>query len=714
MEADLLSKYWFLYSILAIIGIGVGIFSYRRSFPPLGKITRILLAVIRGIVIVILGLFLIEPVIDIQSTRSIEPGLDVLIDDSGSMEIADGGRSRIDIADSLRLAVLADMQVKAQSFLFSDSLQRMEDGGRVLNAGGDATSISGALEDIGSAAGFEETGAVLLITDGRQNLGEDPVSAAMKLNIPVYTLTVGKAVEERNISVDEVSSPAVVYSGDEFTLKAHVRATGIEVPTSTIFLKLDGKTIADRKFQIPGEGRMTEVEMNMTAPDPGEYEYTVSIPALDGEIESADNERSFVVRVLKSKVRILLGTSSLDWEYAFLKQALSRYDDFEIEAVYPAGHGRFSSTVASGGQKGLAGYDVIILVNSSPSGIRLQVGDLKKAVDDGASLIYVAGADCLVDMQRFDDLLPLDLRRPELVGGEFFFDVPPAYRQHAAIQLDDNPELSVRLWNSLPPFDRAVSDASPTGDVLLEAGTRLSGGRSLPVLTVKQYGAGRVAAITGFPLWRSYFGSSRDESLAEAIPTFWGNLVRWMAETERTENFKVITDRKVYRLGEPVRMTARVYDEAGRPRNGALVTVSVSSDKKEMPEREAALTQSGDGTYTGTISSLPPGSYSFISLALSYGDTLGTVTGDFKIEKSSLEMLSRAPDYGLTRRISEATGGVAYTTDDFGNFANDLHLTTYVRESHARIQPFGTTFFLLIVLAGLAIEWGLRKRFKLP
>lgn len=714
MQTEILTKYWYLYSILTLAGLAAGIFSYRRSFPPLGKVPRAILAGIRGIIVVILGLFLIEPVIDIYSAKSLEPVLAVLTDNSRSMEISNIGQRRIDVADSLRLAVFRDMQVESYEFLFSDSLRRVEGDRSGFESGGDATSIAGALESLGSSDGFENIGAALLITDGRQNLGEDPVSVAMKLNIPVYSLTVGEAVEERNISLDEISSPAVVYSGDEFSLKARIRAAGIEALTSTIQLKHNGRAITDRRFDVPREGRMTEVELKVVAPDPGEYEYEVSVPTAEGEIETADNQRSLVIRVLKEKVKILLGTASLNWEYAFIKQALSRYDDFEVTAVYPEGSGRFSSDLTSGGEEGLAEYDVILLVNSHPSGIRLPVANLKKSVNAGASLIYVAGVDWLTDIRQFDDLLPLDPVRPELVKGEFFFEVSPTFRQHAAVQLDDNPDLSVRLWNSLPPFDSAISGIKPTGEVLLEARSQLSEGQSLPVLTIKDYGDGRAAAITGFPLWRSYFGSLRDETVAESIPRFWGNLVRWISETERTENFRVSTDRRVYRLGEPVRMTAWLYDEAGRPRNGALVAVSVRSGEAEIPERDAVLTQSGDGKYTGSISSLTPGQYRFISRALSYGDTLETVSGEFKIEKSSLEMSSRAPDYDLTRRISEATGGVAYREDDFQNFANDLHLTTYVRESHARIEPFGMTVFLLIVLAGLAIEWGLRKRFKLP
>lgn len=714
MEIAVLSSHWFWYSIFTLIGIIAGVVSYRRSFPPLRRFWRISLAILRGAMILLLGLFLIEPVLNLYSSRVVQPMLAVLVDQSGSMAVASEGNSRIDLADSVSRQVISDLESDYKLFSFSDSLLQIEDFPSTSDLRGDATSIVRAFQDLGSGKDFDRFSAILLITDGRQNLGGDPVKAAMNLNVPVYTLTVGKKIEEYNLAVDEVISPAVAYSGDNFRIEAQIGAEGIEAQKSRIYLKIGNKVVTEKPFDIPREGRKTKIEFDITAPEPGDYEYAISTPILGQERESVDNERVFVVRVLKSKIRIFLGSASLDWEYKFINRSLSRLDEFEVDEVFEEGGGKFSSPGIPRSIEDLQKYDMVLLVDSSPRKLRMAVSDLKKYVEDGGSLIYVAGAGCLSDIGSFDGLLPLDLRKPTIMEGEFFFEMAPTQKHHAAILLDDDPETSGRLWNSLPPFGRFISGIRTTGDVLLETRNRQRGDGAIPVLTVDEYGHGRVAAVTGFPLWRSHFGSAKDERLAKAIPGFWRNLARWATAGERAESFRIITDRKVYRLGEPVLLTGYLYDDASRPKNGALVTASIIPEGEETPIKDAVLTQSGNGVYTGEISSLPAGDYVFNALASSYGDTAGTASGEFTIERFSLEMASSAPDYSLTRRISEATGAAAYTRDDFEKFSGDLKLTPHTEETHARIRPFGMPLFLIILLAGLSIEWGLRKRFRLP
>jgi len=227
-------------------------------------------------------------------------------------------------------------------------------------------------------------------------------------------------------------------------------------------------------------------------------------------------------------------------------------------------------------------------------------------------------------------------------------------------------------------------------------------------------GRGRVAAMTAFPWWRSYFGAAREQRTPEAIPEFWRNLLKWASATDQLENFKIITDRKVYRFGEPVRMTGYLYDESNRPRNGAYVSLSLVPQGEETSVKDVVLPPVDNGIYSEVVSSLGPGRYDFTSVATAFGDTLGKTKGNFTIENFSLEMASSSPDYNLTRRIAEATGGHAYTADNFSSFPEQLKLEPYTREKQAVIKPFGMPALLAILLAGLCIEWGLRKRYRLP
>ena len=75
MEIQIASHYILWYIIITLLGVVVGIISYRTSFPPLGKYQRIFLATLRSLMIILLGVFLIEPLINLYSNLTIKPQL---------------------------------------------------------------------------------------------------------------------------------------------------------------------------------------------------------------------------------------------------------------------------------------------------------------------------------------------------------------------------------------------------------------------------------------------------------------------------------------------------------------------------------------------------------------------------------------------------------------------------------------------------------------
>jgi hypothetical protein len=691
MEVLVLSKSWYWFLILTAAGLAVGVYSYRTSYPPLTGVWRIFLAAFRGIATLLLGLLLIEPLINTFSDRTVKSRLAVLIDDTSSMSIKDNGLSRIESADSLASGILRTINQPFDLFTFSSGENQTDVFPGVDELSGDATSISRAINTLASTRNFDEYGAMLLVTDGHHNLGSDPVDQASKLDIPVYTFTVGEEVVESNISISNLEFPATAFSGADFKIEVEITARGLESGKSRVFIREGEKPIDSKIYDIPSEGRAVKVEFEIEAPDPGNAEYRVSTPVFEGETNSADNERIIIIRVLKSKINVFLGASSLDWEFKFIRQALNKSEELNVEAVYPEAAGRFSPPGLPRGMEGLNRYDVIIFVDCSPNDLRISQADLKNYMSGGKSIIYVAGSDFKSNINRFGELLPLEAGNISLAENEFFYEPVHKYHQHAALALNEDPEESDRLWNSLPPLSAMIKGIKATGETLLE-------------------GKG------GFPLWKSYFGSANLNGLSNVIPVFWKNLVRWCSSSEVDEKFKILTDQKVYRLGEPIIFTGYLNDESNSPKNGALITISVSPEGDPLKFRDAALAQVDNGIYRGELESPGAGKYNYRATALSYGDTLGFFSGEFIVESFSLEMASGAPDYKLTKRIAEITGGQAYDIDDVGDFSENLNISPYVETEFSQIRLFGVPYILAFILLLLCVEWGIRKRFrfKLP
>ncbi|UCC80959.1 MAG: hypothetical protein JSW64_06265 [Candidatus Zixiibacteriota bacterium] len=714
MEILILSKYWYWFAVLSVAALAIGIYSYKKSYPPLSKFWRILLAVFRGIALLLLGFLLIEPLLNAYSERTVKSRLAVLIDDTSSMGIITAGISRIDLADSLVSAELSDVDYRYDVFTFSHGKTESDALPSAGDLSGDATSISGALKAVESSKNFHEYGAVLLVTDGGHNLGVDPVDQAANLDIPVFTLTVGEEIAEGNISISDIVFPPVAYSGDKFKIEAEISGRGLGNARSRLVLSEGGKMVGSAMFEVPSEGRNVKADFEIEAPDPGNIEYRISTPVLEKEIKTADNERIIVVRVLKSKINVFIGASSLNWEFKFIKQALNQFDEFNIDAVYPESPGRFSAPGPPRGLSGLNKYDAVIFVNCSPPDLRIAVDDLKSFLSGGRAMLYVAGRDYSSSIRRFGGLLPLEVQNVSVAEGDFFFEPATAYRQHAAISISENPDKSDRYWNSLPPLSRMITGIKPTGEILLEGRSGTGPSRIYPLLVAGRFEKGRVVAVTGFPLWKSHFGSANLDGMSDVIPKFWKNLLRWASSADVEERFKAFTDQKVYRLGEPIKFTAYLNDESNSPRNGALMTVSITREEERLKFKDAVLAQTGNGIYEGEMESPGTGRYVFEVVASSYDDTLGVFSGEFTVESFSLEMASSAPDYKLTQRIAEVTGGAAYNVDSIKDFSENIKLYPYIETELSQVKPFGMPAILAIILILLCVEWGLRKRFRLP
>jgi len=662
--------------------------------------------------VLIIGILLIEPIFDLFSWNKITPKLAILVDNSKSMGLDEGGSSRLSAAETAVSPIIDDTDIHSTVFDFSADFSKSKDLPAQVSSSGDATSIANALTELSRIKDLDDYRSVLLVSDGRQNLGKDPIDPAIKLGIPVNTLTVGEKKANVNIAINDLAAPAAAFASDTFKVEVRISGEGITSKKSKIYIKKGNQIIAEKAFDIPSEGRQASVEFEIPAPAPGRYIYTVGSPVLEGETESVDNKRMFSINILKNRVKILLASDALNWEYKFALQSLRHYDEFDITAVYPIRKGQFAAPGPPRGYDDLANFDAVILIDCGPEDVRITRPNMKRYVDGGGALIYLAGAGCISDLRLFEDLLPIEVVGLRINQGEYLYEPSVTRKQHAAILLDENPDISAKIWQSLPPFNDIIYGIRAKGDVLLETNTDIPNAPVLPVLTVGEYGRGRTAAITGFPLWRSLFGARRGGETA--IPTFWKNLVRWATAKHGTGNFEIVSDRDVYRLGEPIKMTGYLYDDSNNPKSGALIEISVFPKNESTAIKDAVLNQTGAGIYQGEIISLGSGDYDYKAAALSYGDTLGQFDGKFSIEPYSLELASSAPDYNLTRRISEATGGKAYTIDNFSEFSNDLNLTPFEREKHTRIKPFGMPLFLIILVSGLCIEWGVRKRLRLP
>lgn len=646
----------------------------------------------RMIAIILIGLLLLEPLLTVFSERTTGDKLGVAVDISSSMVIEEKDGKRYQIASS----AIRDHMPKAiplNFYGFSDSLVRLERFPDSVSFTGQATDIATALT---GPQDTDELGALLVITDGAGNIGSDPIKSASTVKVPVYSLVVGSSISRRDIFITRVDCPPVGYTNTELPIEIEFGANGYE--SRTVILEIrDGKSIlGSKRVDLPPDGAYSIAEFMISVADDGVKNMKAMISSLEDETIKDNNTRSFTIKFLKDKMNILILSSSLNWEFTFLKKVLGKDPHFAVVAAIADRHGGFK-------QQSWDKADLVMVMDLNSNAFGAQINSLRMAVETGTGFLYLAGIESRgIQLRSWEKFLPVKPgQRMDIEPGEYF--PRPTIQARVKTILD----IEGMRWEQLPPLKYVIAPLELDKDALIMMKVITDTGEHWPVVTAGKYKRGKTVAITGFPWWPRYFRAGVNAIDKKRIEKFWSNLVRWLVIREDLEKFNIITDKPVYKLGEPVSFVATVFDDNYNLISGARVRVMVIDSLKT--ERELLLSGQEPGKYAGNFGSPAPGKYEFKAIALVEGDTIASADGSFLVEALSLEMEHPSANYALMEKIAEITGGKSYTPDNFSEFSQNLRLKTKRGEVFSEYRLTGNLYILLLIILLFTAEWGIRK-----
>jgi hypothetical protein len=171
-----------LYLLTALLAAAFAFAVYRYTLPPVSRVRRTVLWILRGVALVLLVLLLFEPLLTYFRGRARPPVVALLVDRSASMAVSGRAEDRARTLKSLLTnpalsALTRHSQVRA--FVFADSAAEAPfDSLWTVPLNGVGSDVAGAWTRAQKALAAENLAAVVLISDGAYNLGENPVRVA--------------------------------------------------------------------------------------------------------------------------------------------------------------------------------------------------------------------------------------------------------------------------------------------------------------------------------------------------------------------------------------------------------------------------------------------------------------------------------------------------------------------------------------------------------
>lgn len=701
--------------LLILLAIAVSAFFYRHTVPPVSRGKRFLLISLRSLALALLFLFLFEPLLRLITTSEQQPVLAVLVDDSKSMTIKDRAGDRreqvkaIISRDNLeRLAGRGEFR----AFRFGTRTQDVPpDSLDSLSFHQDATDISAALRRVAGERARSNIGAALLVSDGSYNLGHNPLSEAEHLGLPLYTIGIGDSTEQRDVLITKVVTNERVYSETEVPVDVTIKSSGYAGENVAVTLHDGRRELARTTVRLQEGTREYAAQLAYAPEGEGVKKYTVRISQLPGELTAANNQRAFLARILKSKLRVLLLAGAPSPDVAIIKQTLREDPNIDV-------HGLTQKTPETFYERPLTtalldSSDCLVLIGfpSSAASGRLLEQISTAVARRNIPLLFVHGRG--IDQRKLATLaplLPFVESAMSAVEQLVLIDPLPAQRHHPilATNTDEGPES----WKRLPPLFRMQSAFKAKAEATVLATIKLNNiVLNEPLVAIRNVNRRKSLAVLGYGLWRWRLMAQGSPQTEKLLATFLANSIRWLTTRDDDRPVKVTPSKEAFSQGEPVEFVGQVYDASARPVENAQLRVVAKHEGRSF---ETILRPIGNGRYEGVLEGLVQGDYTFTAGATQDAQSLGEDRGRFSVGELDLEFQDTRMNAQLLRQLAARSGGAFFLPSQLQELRRALEalpsFTPRELRTTEEFELWNWKYMLALVVLLLAVEWFVRKR----
>jgi len=699
-----------------IVGLALTVYLYYRTNPPLPLYLRIPLGVLRGLAVLCLFAALMQPVVSLHREYIRQKRISVILDQSRSMDRVEMGKSRA---------------VRLDSLLSGESYAALRSNAAVTPYyfGGNLSEESDAIDrektTLGDALGYLElaqmdapTDQWILFSDGRSNAGKDPIREAQRISTPIVGVCLAGQDNSYDIGIDQIDFNPVSFVDRTSEVTIRLKTKGARGRNVEVRLMESSGVLDRQRVPIDQDDGLAEVTLTFIPASPGEKILRVDIPVLTGEETADNNRKSFAVKVLKSRLSVLIVTAHPDHEVGFLRRFLLSSDKYDVDVIATgskAGNlaGQFPSR-----QSDLNQYDLVILHDPDPRSLEPRREVITSYLSEKGGAIWLVMGETFASagpVDWFNRLLPFEQSSRRRVERFPFRGVLSEEQLlHPSIRLADTQGEIREIWADLPPFSALVAcdQINPDGVVLASCNRSLSDLTDVPILGHRRLGPGKLLASAASPFWSWGFLSLGYGEENQSYARFVEGTVSWLTVRDDFEPVRVAPHKEVYSRGEPARFDGFAYDLGFRPITGAVGEVRLHP-VDDGTEIEMELQPSGDGRYVASFNSLAPGRYRWQATMRKEGNRLSEDEGEILIESFSIEEFDQSGDRATMAAVCRASGGNDYTFADFDLAVQSLDLKPVAVKSRQEITVWNRHLLLLIFIGLLALEWVIRKVYQL-
>ena len=679
---------------------------YRYTIPQIQPFKKIALVTLRVLALLILCLILFEPILNLSKKLTLEPSNFVFIDNSRSIRI-DDGTNRL----STIKKIVNDFSVNASEsnltfYEFGNSVKPIDvDSLDKLNFSDGATNLQDVFKTVQNSE--KNIASVTIVSDGVITSGSNPYYDALNLGIPVFTIGIGDTTQHTDVEIKKVLHNDIVYVETPTNIISTISNKGFSGDLITAALYEDNKFISQQTVKLSPSG-IQNITFDYSPQSSGEKKLSIQLSSLKGEFTTANNKQVFYVNVLSNKIKVLLLASSPNADITFIKNALKRDENIQVNSIVQISHNKFQNEL---NYNVIDSADVLFLIGF-PSDItpqELLSRVITKIKDKETPFFFTLSSGISINkLQSFGNVLPFNII--QMIGGSK--EVQPYLLPEQAAnpifqQTDKNP---LNDWNNLPPVSQPNAVFSPRVESKTLAQIKMNNNVvNSPLIISSSFSGRRSIAVLAKDIWKWKLQIAPKG--LDLFDSFIVNSLRWLRTGVDQKLVRVNTSKKNYSQGERVEFTAEVFDESLNPVSDAGIKIKITSQKNNY---ETDMQNIGSGLYEGSIIINETGDFKYSAEAVVNNHLLGKDEGSFNIGEIDIEMANPVMNYSLLNLMANESGGEFFFANDYSSLLNKLR-ELKINSSKEKIVTseialWSDTWLLVIAVLLFSFEWFLRKR----
>jgi hypothetical protein len=631
---------------------------------------------------------------------------------------------------------------------------------------GVATEIGGSMRSVMDRLKGQALSAIILVTDGGNNKGEEPAIVAQDAPARVYPLGIG-VPEARDVSIPYLFMESKVFVDDLAPIFVRLKQHGFNGERGELIVTAapSGAGTAASAFEEIGRQEVTLREtgeqnetIRVKPKKPGKFTYRVEIKLLNmasEDSEPGNNFRSREVEVIDQKINVLVVEAEPRWEYRYLKNSLLRDKRvspkvlLRVPDMAELAKGSTLYLKEFPNREELFKYHVIIFGNMPNDGFFTEhdIDNLRRfVIEEGGGMWFIAGKNNLPDGykdSKLELLLPVEFETNPTVTADdeqtnpitepFRLVLTPDGRSHSITRLDvsgpgggdSGDEHNSALWDMMPEMFWHHKATRPKlgASTLLVCGADKGNvvaarGGPAPALVTAQVGRGRVLYQAFADLWRMRYPS---ELGPDALERLHGHVVQYLGLPKllgRTARVEIATDKEEYSIGDRIKLTARVLTKKDMDYSTAEKVTAIPEDlESSVPQKPVELTpEPGQrGVFRGETVALAEGRF---RVSLKEEDD-EQAHADYVVRMPQVEMETPDLKKELLDTIARSSVKTAdnrdakvgmYYADEAGQLVKDLAHAQREVEEKKENTLWDAPILLLLFTTFVGLEWLIRKR----